>query len=118
QAAFKYFMKAIKANSKYANAYYYRGCTLCKLGYDQLAIENFTQAIVINPSFVNAYLWRGLVFSTLGYSREACDDYNQAIKINPQCAYAFLRQCDGSLEKVHVRLILKLLAIKAMNYSI
>jgi tetratricopeptide (TPR) repeat protein len=78
------FASAIKANPKFAGAYYNRG--LARQAKADLggAIADFTKAIQYGPEFADAYYARAQVRSTNGERDRAVADLTEAVRLEPK----------------------------------
>ena len=91
--AWQSFSRAIKADPKYAIAYYNRCIVNSELGDVQKALVDCEQAFGIEPNYADAYYLHGLLLSQhLGESKKAMQDFNQAIRINPKFTAAYLKR--------------------------
>jgi tetratricopeptide (TPR) repeat protein len=83
------FTKALKLNSRFAEAYNGRGYVYLKtFKYDQ-AILDFTKALEIYPGFFEAFLLRGEAYMLINKFDQAIHDLNKAIEINPMSPNAY-----------------------------
>jgi tetratricopeptide (TPR) repeat protein len=77
------YTKAIKLNSKFAEAYYNRGHIYSKIEYGK-AIEDYTKAIEFLPKEAELYNYRGDSYLRKGNYDRAIKDYSKAIKLKPK----------------------------------
>ncbi len=80
---------ALKLNSEYAEAYYFRGYAYYNLKDYGKAIEDYSKAIKLNPEYEVVYDFRGNVYADLKEYDKAIEDYSKAIELNPEDAYAY-----------------------------
>lgn len=85
------YNRAIKINSRSANAYYNRGLLKAtKLQDDRGALADYDRAIQLKPSYDAAYNNRGnLKAEKLQDYQGALADYNRAIQLKPSNANAY-----------------------------
>ena len=81
QDAISDFTKAIEINSKYEEAYLYRGLAKSDLDNHKDAISDFTKAIEINPKVANVFYYRGIVKETKGDKKGFCSDVKKALSL-------------------------------------
>ena len=81
------FTQAININSKYADAYFLRGCTYSDIGNYQEAIADYTCTIKITPKYIDAYNNRGHILAVEEDYKGAISDYMRSIKIEPNDPY-------------------------------
>ena len=79
----KYYTKAIRLNSRYADAYVFRGVVYMKQQRYDSAIEDFTKLIHLNPKSAYAYLIRGLAHDQKQEYENALKDYTKSIELDP-----------------------------------
>jgi tetratricopeptide (TPR) repeat protein/formylglycine-generating enzyme required for sulfatase activity len=89
--------KAIEANPKDANHYYYRAATFAKKGDHDRAIVDLSQAIEINPKFAEAYGLRAQYFDSKGERERSISDYTEGIRLAPNDARYYNNR--GNLHK-------------------
>ena len=77
--AIEWCNRAIKINSKYANAYYNRANAKSEILDYGSASEDYSKAIELKPNNAEYYFARG---NNAQYCSEALEDFNVAIKIN------------------------------------
>jgi tetratricopeptide (TPR) repeat protein len=83
--AFKDLDKAIEIDSKYANAYFYRGgIYLSKMKDFNQAIKEFDKDIALNPKHAAAYWGRGLAYENLENEPMAEADYKKVLLLDPE----------------------------------
>ena len=80
----KYYDKAIKANSKYSDAYINRGLVKNELGDYDGSISDYDKAIELDSKCSLAYNNRGYTNHKKGDYEGALADYNKAILLNPK----------------------------------
>jgi len=80
----KYYNRAIKANSKYSDAYINRGLVKNELQDYEGSIEDYDKAIELDPKCSLAYNNRGYTKYKKGDNEGALADYNKAILLNPK----------------------------------
>ncbi len=84
------YNRAIRINSRNANAYYNRGLLKAtKLKDDQGALADYNRAIQLKPNYDAAYNNRANLKAALQDYRGALADYNRAIQIRPRNANAY-----------------------------
>jgi superkiller protein 3 len=90
--AIECYLKAIKINPHYADAYYNMGVVYGEeRDYDQ-AIECYKKAIEIDQDYVNAYYNMGVAYqkqSYYGFEEEAIECYQKAVEIDKDNADAY-----------------------------
>jgi serine/threonine protein kinase/lipoprotein NlpI len=84
QGAIADFDNAIKLNTKFAEAYTYRGISRSALGNDKAAIEDYNRALKFKPYHAHAFLNRGTSRANLGDDQGALADYNKAAQFDPK----------------------------------
>lgn len=86
------FTKAIKIDSKYADAFSNRGDAYYEKGQYDRAISDFTKAIEIDPKHAMSYDNRGFVYMMiLNEKTKACKDWKKACKLKKCRNYNFAR---------------------------
>ena len=86
--ALPYFEKAVKKNSRYAEAYFQVGYCRAELGHYREAIDAFKQAIRIKPDYAEAHYNLGVAYGNPERWGEAIEAFKQAIRIKPDFAEA------------------------------
>lgn len=89
QGAMEDFIKAIKLNPNYAEAYNNLGSVKSLLGDNNGAMEDFTKAIELDPALSTAYYNRGVVKYELKDYTDAITDFTKAIELNPKSDKAY-----------------------------
>jgi len=89
EQAISEYIKAIKINPNYADAYNNRGVSYYNQGKYEQAINDYTRAIELNPKYADAYNNRGIVYYDQGQHNQAISDYSKAIDVNKSYAKAY-----------------------------
>lgn len=79
--AIEEYTKAIKLNSKFAEAYNQRGIAYYKKGETDKAIKDFSKAIELNPKYKHAYNNRGIVLENKTLYTDAIKDYTTFVQL-------------------------------------
>ena len=77
------FDEALKLDSEYQKAFYFRGNAKLNTGQDEEAIEDFTQSIRLNPKSAGAYNGRGCAQFKLKKFEDSESDFARAIELLP-----------------------------------
>ncbi|MBY0356561.1 MAG: tetratricopeptide repeat protein [Candidatus Obscuribacterales bacterium] len=107
QKALESYELAIKKDSKYSGAYYFRGVTYDHLHQYQKAIDSFNIAVALDPKDPRVYILRGSNYNSLGQPLKAIADFSQAVLVDQAgrwASEAFLSMGDiynkqGQLQK-------------------
>lgn len=83
EAAFNSFDYVIRAEPRYAEAYYYRGLMNRRLNKSQDAYNDYSKVIELNPCFSDAYLLRGQLLMEEKHYYDAIDDFNKFSELQP-----------------------------------
>ncbi|MDP4092017.1 MAG: tetratricopeptide repeat protein [Bacillota bacterium] len=88
--ALKNFNLAISLDSKYIDAYLYKGLAIY-WGYNDFneAITCYDKAIQLSPKYPDVYYWKGNALYCLEEFKEAIKNYDIAIKLKPKYAEAY-----------------------------
>jgi tetratricopeptide (TPR) repeat protein len=117
ELAIRSYDKAIRGNSRYAEAYKRRGDSYGILGLlhpggvtpndtTQAALDDYTKAIMFDPNLASAYQGRGNILYFLGSDagemdkvRSAIGDFSKAIQLDPRNAdnYAYRAIAYGTI---------------------
>lgn len=84
------FDKAIKINTRFAEAYCNRGTAYKNKGEYDRAISDYNKALEINPSFAVAYCNRAVVFHSQGKFDKAWEDVHKAQSLEYRVPQEFL----------------------------
>lgn len=87
--AAEYYLKALKVNPNYVNAYYNMGKLFQIQGKTDAAIDCFRQALRRNPALVEAHYSLGFALQTQGKLDEAQDCYRRALRQKPDFPEAY-----------------------------
>lgn len=79
----KNFVKAIKINPNYSQAFYNMAIVLKEYGNKESAIDCFKKAIKINPSYIGAYYQLGNIYFENEKKDLAIETYKNLLKIKP-----------------------------------
>jgi tetratricopeptide (TPR) repeat protein len=82
--AIEYYDEAIKLDSKFVDAYFYRGYSKMLINDLKGAIADYDKAIELKPDFTDAFIFRAQIKSQLNDSIGAFSDYDQAVKLYDQ----------------------------------
>jgi tetratricopeptide (TPR) repeat protein len=82
--AIEYYDEAIKLDSDFVDAYFYRGYSKRQINDLKGAIADYDKAIELKPDFVDVFTFRAQVKSDLKDSIGAFSDYHKAIKLYDQ----------------------------------
>jgi tetratricopeptide (TPR) repeat protein len=77
------FTKAILLSQNNAEAYYGRGRTYLRQGYNYGAVLDYTEAIRLNPKDAISYSNRGRAYARMGDYDNAVADFESALRIDP-----------------------------------
>jgi tetratricopeptide (TPR) repeat protein len=93
EEALTIFERAIRLDSKSAEAYYRIGKVLERLGQERLweALAAYSQAIYLDPKFTNAYISKGDIHYIFQRYDEALGDYQEAIRVAPKLALGYYK---------------------------
>jgi tetratricopeptide (TPR) repeat protein len=72
-----------------ANAFFWRGVTLRKLGQNDCALQDYSQAIRLNPGFSAAFNSRCYLYAITNRLQDALKDCNEALRLDPKNQYAY-----------------------------
>jgi tetratricopeptide (TPR) repeat protein len=84
------YSRAIELNSRYADAYLFRGGARAKSGKFEDALSDYSKTIEINPASAQPYYYRGSIYSRLGKTAEAFHDFSEALKRNARYLEVYL----------------------------
>lgn len=82
--AIKMYEQALKADSKFFQAYYNAALINVEAGRYNDAITSLNTAIRLEPGLTDAYYMRGLCYEALKNKEEAKINYEYALELNPQ----------------------------------
>lgn len=82
ELAKKALEKSLSLDDDNAEAHYYLGATLGRLGMDDRAIEEYKKSTSLDPTFVNAWFDLGVAYYNKGMYDDAIDAFDNAIKLN------------------------------------
>ena len=88
----EYFLRAIKVNPEFKEAYYAMGMAY---GYEDnylVAKTWYSKAIGIDEKFLTAYKWRGIVLSEMSDWDGAVADFDSALSLDPMNADLYVRR--------------------------
>ena len=81
--AINYLSNTIELNSKFTNAYLFRGLAfMMNEKYDK-SLNDYTTAIKLLPKNIAGYLGRGYTYEKLRDYRKAINDFKKVIELNP-----------------------------------
>ncbi len=83
EKAINAFNKAIKLDSLYTAAYFYRAQMWEATGELNRAVSDYTKVLKQNPKLERAYNYRGNVWQMIGKFDKAIADYTKALEMNP-----------------------------------
>lgn len=89
--AIEWCNRAIKINTKYANAYFNRANAKSEIFDFENAKEDYNKAIELKPNNAEYYFARG---NYSPYCNESLEDLNIAIKLNPQKAKYYVKRAN------------------------
>ncbi|MBE9044238.1 tetratricopeptide repeat protein [Pleurocapsales cyanobacterium LEGE 10410] len=81
--AIKQYTKAIDCDSRYYQAYFYRGTCHCESERYQQGIKDYAKTIEIKPDFADAYRYRGFIRQGLGDLAGAIADFTEVVQLEP-----------------------------------
>lgn len=87
--AIKALNEAIKLNTQFAEAFYYRGLAYANLGDHQQEIRDYEKAIELDSEYADAYGSRGMAYADIGSYQQAIKDYNKVIELKPRYAMTY-----------------------------
>ena len=79
--AIESFTKAIQANPKEQEAYFFRGATYSAIGQFSQAVEDYTKTIELNSQHGEAYWSRGYCYANMRMDDKAIADYMMSLKL-------------------------------------
>ena len=85
------FDKAVKINTRFAEAYCNRATAYHEKGQYDRAILDFNKALEINPGFAVAYCNRAITFHSKGKYDKAWEDVHKAQSLEYQVTQEFLQ---------------------------
>lgn len=88
EAALEAFRLAVEKRKDYAEAHFFFGYCLGKLGRHQEAVEEDREAIRLKPDDAGAHCNLGWAYGNLGRWQEAVEECKQAIRLKPDLADA------------------------------
>src|SRR5262245_13135769 len=87
--AIQAYDQAIRANPRYAIAFYNRGLAYAAKSEWDRAVRDYDEAIRLDPQYTFAFLTRGNAYHAKGDPDRAMQDYGEAIRLDPRYAMAF-----------------------------
>lgn len=91
-AATEAFNRAIQADPRNGEAYFWRGRALIHQGRFENAMEDFQQAVTLKKDYAEAYENLGWLYDRLGQSDRGIDALSKAIEIKPDSGWAYYQR--------------------------
>ena len=76
------YTEGIRLDPEWAELYFCRGTTYCRLGQTERGIEDLSEAIRLDPELAEAYCIRGFAYAEQGRKAEAIADFEKFISLN------------------------------------
>merc|ERR1719262_1676042 len=89
QGSMGFYLKAIKCNPRFGDAYNNLATAHIQIGQVDDAIEAFQMSIVVDPGLVGAHCNPGNIFKAQGKLKLARQCYMEAIRLKPESSIAW-----------------------------
>jgi TonB family protein len=95
QKAVEEISEAIKLQSRYGTAYYYRSLAFMKMEEYEKAISDIDRAIELDRKIFGFYNHRGLIYLFWEDYQKAIENFDKSIKIEPKNIVAYIHRGDA-----------------------
>ncbi len=89
--AIVFFSQAVRANTNYLGAYYFRAMSYLRLSRYDRAIEDFSHALALNTNDADAYYFRGWCYLDQRQYGQSITDLNSALSLGTNITVLLLR---------------------------